>query len=142
MMGLDTTHECWHGAYSAFSRWRNAVAVAAGYMVAPVKWPGMGYETDSILIDWGHIEEKNYSGEWDAMPADPLIILIAHSDCDGEIKPEHCTPLADRLEELVPLLSDEGGGHIAARGGFKGATEKFIAGLRAAAEAGEPVEFH
>jgi len=20
--GLDTTHECWHGAYSAFNRWR------------------------------------------------------------------------------------------------------------------------
>ena len=34
-MGLDTTHDCFHGAYSAFSRWRNAVAEAAGYMVAP-----------------------------------------------------------------------------------------------------------
>lgn len=21
-MGLDTSHDCWHGAYSAFTRWR------------------------------------------------------------------------------------------------------------------------
>lgn len=29
-MGLDTSHDCWHGAYSAFMRWRRAVAKAAG----------------------------------------------------------------------------------------------------------------
>lgn len=142
-MGLDTSHDCWHGAYSAFSRWRQEVAKAAGYMTARVQWHDMDYPTESILIDWGHIEEKNFSGEWDEIPHDPLIILIAHSDCDGEIKPEHAMPLADRLEELLPLLPEgEGTGHIAARGGFRSATEKFIAGLRAAAAAGESVEFH
>ena len=25
-MGLDTTHGCWHGTYSAFNRWRNKIA--------------------------------------------------------------------------------------------------------------------
>lgn len=142
-MGLDTSHDCFRGAYSAFSRWRNAVAEAAGYMVIPIKWPDMGYETDSVLIDWGHIEEKNYQGEWDEIPSDPLIILIAHSDCDGEIKAAHAAPLADRLEEILPRLpDDEGAGHIAARGGYRGVTQKFIDGLRAAAAAGEPVDFH
>jgi hypothetical protein len=29
-MGLDTTHNCWHGAYSAFMRWRQEIAKAAG----------------------------------------------------------------------------------------------------------------
>lgn len=29
-MGLDTTHDCWHGAYSGFMRWRIGVAKAAG----------------------------------------------------------------------------------------------------------------
>jgi hypothetical protein len=24
-MGLDTTHDAWHGAYSAFMRWREKV---------------------------------------------------------------------------------------------------------------------
>ena len=30
-MGLDTTHDCWHGAYLAFSRWRDQLAEVAGY---------------------------------------------------------------------------------------------------------------
>ena len=29
-MGLDTTHDCWHGAYSAFMRWRQKLAEVAG----------------------------------------------------------------------------------------------------------------
>ncbi len=29
-MGLDTSHGCWHGAYSAFNRWRIEIAKAAG----------------------------------------------------------------------------------------------------------------
>lgn len=29
-MGLDTTHGCWHGAYSAFMRWREKLAEVAG----------------------------------------------------------------------------------------------------------------
>src|SRR5437016_2133419 len=29
-MGLDTTHDCWHGAYSAFMRWRTKLAEVAG----------------------------------------------------------------------------------------------------------------
>jgi hypothetical protein len=34
-MGLDTTHDCWHGSYGGFNRWRNAIAAAAGYTLAP-----------------------------------------------------------------------------------------------------------
>ena len=29
-MGLDTSHGAWHGAYSAFMRWREMVAEVAG----------------------------------------------------------------------------------------------------------------
>lgn len=141
-MGLDTTHDCFHGAYSAFSRWRNAVAEAAGYMVAPVKWPSLGYEAESVLIDWGHIVDKNYAGEWDEMPSDPLIILIAHSDCDGKILPEHAGPLADRLEAILPLMTEGGGGHIERDGGYQRVTQRFIDGLRTASAAGEEVGFH
>ena len=28
-MGLDTTHDCWHGSYSAFAIWRKKLAEAA-----------------------------------------------------------------------------------------------------------------
>ena len=137
-MGLDTSHDCWHGAYSAFTRWRNKLAEVAGYEIAKVDTGDMGMQ-NTILIDWGHIVPENLMGDWDTIPADPLILLIAHSDCDGFIHAEHAGPLADRLAELLPLLPDEdGGGHI---GRWRDKTQRFIDGLRSAAEAGEDVEF-
>jgi len=29
-MGLDISHGCWHGAYSAFMRWREKISQVAG----------------------------------------------------------------------------------------------------------------
>ena len=143
-MGLDTSHDCWHGSYGAFTRWRQKVAEIAGYAVWSVKMED-GITRDTVMIDWGHITEQNLFGEWEQTPSDPLIVIIAHSDCEGVIHPEQGVPLADRLEALLPEIdkvSDEGGGYITARGGFGGATRRFIQGLRAAALAGEDVDFH
>jgi hypothetical protein len=142
-MGLDTTHDCWHGAYSSFSRFRDEVAKAAGYEIWKVE-QSEGFTRDTIIIDWGHITEENLFGKWDETPADPLIVLIAHSDCEGSIYPAQAAPLADRLEELLPKIAElgEGTGHIAGRGGWAEVTKKFINGLRVAAASGEPVEFH
>ena len=136
-MGLDTTHEAWHGPYGVFNRWRDQLARTAGYELAELEG---NYGRETILIDWGHIVPKNYEGEWDETPADPLIMLIAHSDCDGVIHPEHAGPLADRLEELLPMLPEgDGGGHI---GSWRDKTRTFIDGLRAALAADEDVEFY
>lgn len=142
-MGLDTTHGCWHGAYSAFSRWRDGLAVAAGYTFHK---DDLGRLT--VDIDWGNVERTighDLIGRWPAMPVrpdgtpDPLIVLLAHSDCEGEIQADFCAPLADRLEELIPLLEGEdGGGHI---GLFTEKTQTFVDGLRRAAAAGESVGF-
>ena len=137
-MGLDTSHEAWSGAYGAFTRWRHKIAEAAGYEIAKVE--GQYGPSDTVLIDWGHIQEKNYSGEWDEIPSDPLIVLIAHSDCDGVIHPEHAAPLADRLEELIPLLPEgEAPGHVR---DWRDKTRQFVDGLRAAVAADEDVDFH
>jgi hypothetical protein len=121
-MGLNTSHDCWNGAYSAFHRWRMKLCEVAGYgqladyrgFGGSVPWPDNG---------------------------DILLVLLTHSDCDGEIAAEDCGPLADRMEELLPALrvAGNGGGHI---GLYADATEQFINGLREAAEAGEPVDFH
>jgi hypothetical protein len=138
-MGLSTSHDAWRGAYSAFNRWRNTVARAAGYDTGMVKYEN-GHERETILIDWGHITEKNLAGKWDETPADPLIVLIAHSDCDGKIYPKQAVPLADRLEELLPLLpQDRDGGHI---GDWRKTTQRFIDGLRKAAANREAVDFY
>lgn len=150
-MGLDTSHDCWHGAYSAFTRWRHHIAEAAGYYVRPVYWDGRkedgqprGMCWDSIMLEWHRYgSEKELHGDWAETPHDPLIVLFAHSDCDGVIRPAQAVPLADALEALLPKIEDApDSGHIGARGGYIEVTKKFIAGLRKAAAAGEDVDFH
>lgn len=143
-MGLDTTHDCWHGAYSAFSRWREMLAEVAGYTVNKVTFSD-GYSTLLVMIDWAQVKEEQLNGDWDRIPCrldgtpDPLLILITHYDCEGHIKVEHLEPLAARLEELLPALEGKDGlGHI---GLYTEKTQTFIDGLRAAAAAGERVEF-
>lgn len=132
-MGLDTSHDCWHGPYGAFQLWRQELARAAGYQVVNER-RGLGepyYE-----LPWDQFEDKNYQGEWDSIPGDdPLMFLLVHSDCDGVIRPEHGIHLAGRMEQLLPLLDDD-----VYR--VREHTERFIDGLRKAAAAGEDVDFH
>lgn len=135
-MGLDTSHGCWHGAYSAFFRWRNELAKAAGYAFRKEEF------YDVPAIDWSRFPPKCLEGDWTGVeaPTDALLYLIVHSDCDGVIRPEQAVPLADRLEELLPKMpTGNGGGHI---GDWRAKTQAFIDGLRAAAAAGESVDFH
>lgn len=139
-MGLDTSHDCWHGAYSAFTRWRHELAKAAGYAVCKVKYDD-GMTQDMIMLDWGRIGRDNPGhplGEWNTTVDDPLLYLFMHQDCEGVIHPAQAAPLADRLEELLPLLEGDGGGHI---GIYRDKTQKFIDGLRKAVAAGEDVDF-
>lgn len=147
-MGLDTTHDAWHGAYSAFTRWRHAVAVAAGYRIIPGSIQTINgrpeYVHDYVDLDWDVFEEKNYQGEWDRPPGDdPLLYLIVHSDCDGVIHPKEGRHLAGRLEQLAPKLDEDVfGWYRGYRRSLRGLTEQFAAGLRKAAAADEDVEFH
>lgn len=141
-MGLWASHGCWEGSYSAFTRWRHELARAAGYEIkepTPADWAD-GIYAPYVDIRWEAFEAKNYQGEWDSPPGDdPLLFLIVHSDCDGVIHPEHGVHLADRLEQLLPLLDEsKSAGHITS---MRGKTRQFIDGLRAAAKADEDVEF-
>lgn len=129
-MGLDCSHDAWHGAYSSFGRWRNAVAVAGGYTLKPAETTYGPREF--VDIDWDAFEDRNLMGEWDRLPEDPLLLLIVHSDCDGELKPEACRWLALRMERLLPDITDDYDRERA---------EQFIAGLRDAHANGEPLEF-
>jgi hypothetical protein len=66
--------------------------------------------------------------------------LLYHSDCEGQIAPDRCGPIADALEALLDLLPNEdAGGHI---GSWQEKTRQFVRGLRAAAAASEPLDFH
>lgn len=140
-MGLDMTHDAWHGAYGAFNRYRNNIARAAGYDIERSEGP---YGTqEHVAIDWDAYTEANIDGDWgDVVPDDALLYLIVHSDCDGYLEPAACNRLADRLEELRPAIAaipTEGFGHI---GSYAQKTQQLIGGLRDAAANDERLEFH
>lgn len=132
-MGLDMTHDAWSGAYSAFNQFRTKIAEVSGYRE---QWEGGRFEVDD---GEDTTESGIYDGNWKKPPSDPILFLLLHSDCDGKIEPDHCRLLADRLEGLLPNLHGDGGGHL---GDYRAKTERFIKGLREAAAAGEPLEFH
>lgn len=132
-MGLDTTHDAFHGAYSAFNRFRKIVCKAIGGSFPP--------HDDKTLEDamwyWGdgYNKEQNQG----------LFVFLSHSDCDGHISPEMCVVVANELEEILPkieALNEEAHGHIERDGGFVEVTKRFIAGCRLAAERNEPLEFY
>lgn len=152
-MGLDCSHDAFHGAYSAFNRFRQAVCKALGPNASfPPHWQydekgDMRKDENGLVMYDRSLDERNiYFPEGFSEEANPgLWEFLTHSDCDGEISPEMCVKVADEMEKLLPAIEGLGWdshGHIAARGGLVEVTKKFIAGCRAAAEAGEPLDFH
>ena len=98
-MGLDTSHDAWHGSYGSFGIWRNQLAAVAGYKIIKVD----GF--NSVDIDWSNFKPKNLAGEWDETPSDPLLVLIVHSDCDGSIYPAQAKPLITRMAAKLSYSS-------------------------------------
>ena len=130
-MGLDVSHDTFTGAYSAFHRFRIAVARATGGDIHQTdSWPMEAY----FELGPGHDNESH--------PA--LFEFLGHSDCGGEIDPVTAGKLADEMEVLLPALDamGDGGGHLARAGGYGAVARRWIAGCRRAAQAGEPLEFY
>jgi hypothetical protein len=136
-MGLDTTHDAFHGAYTAFNRFRQAICKAMGGSFPP-------HETE-FFTDGERIRPDlwHWGPGYNAQSHPGLNELLLHSDCDGLLSPKVCRLLADELESLLPQISalGDGGGHIADQGGYGGVCRKFINGCRLAAENNEPLEF-
>ena len=122
-MGLDTSHECWHGSYGRFNAFREALAVAA--KLPPLRSMA-GFEAR---------DQAEAGLPWDPYRDDPLVILLDHSDCDGEITAEEATPLARRLLAMAEFSYDLAEEH-------RENARRFARGLFDAAARGEPVEFH
>lgn len=157
-MGLDCTHDAWHGAYSAFMRWRRMIATAAGlppldlmegfyckldgsdgpptlYHGASTNKPALGADSRPHLAG---IDER-LPIKWSALDPSPLHELLYHSDCEGEIAADRCVLIASALEAVIPMLPDiVTEGHI---GNPREKTAMFVAGLRLAAQNEEPLLF-
>lgn len=143
MMGLDATHDAFSGAYSAFNRFRQMVAKAAGGSFPPHDIPlhigGEVYEKPD--------QERFYiPGKWEQYQIDKpgLSAFLISNDCEGSFPPELCKHMADELEVLIPEVEkmDAGDwGHIGRDGGYVAVLKRYIAGCRAAYEAGETMEY-
>ena len=112
-MGLDTTHGCYNGSYSAFNQWRSRVCQEIG------------------LGDIYTYEGFGGSKRWPPVSSEPLVSLLNHWDGDGILKWQECDAMADRLDSIVNNM-----------GQFKEVTEQWIEGLRLAYESQENVEFN
>lgn len=114
-MGLDTTHDAWHGPYSSFNEWRRQIAKAAG--MPPLN------------------DMEGFGGDipWDEYLNHPLYELLNHSDCDGDIAWDKCKVIADGLIEILPKLEQS---YMIDK------TTKFIKGLMLAYNQQEKLEFH
>lgn len=130
-MGLDVSHGAFSGAYSAFNRFRQAIAEAVGGSFPP-------HEDKSLDRDFWYWGNTANAAEWPG-----LKILLDHSDCDGEISPQECVLVASDLDKLLPQLQlmGEGSGHIANMGGYASAAKVFADGCRKAASRNEPLLF-
>lgn len=136
-MGLDTSHDAWHGPYSTFNRLRQAICKAAGGSFPP-------HPEGATLPDGQPMQPNHYYLDDEYEAAHPgLSAFLRSSDCDGEFAPEVAAQMADDLEKLLPALAsmDEGQVNMPFRGGYRGATIQYIAGCRAAAAAGEPLTY-
>lgn len=154
-MGLDISHDAWHGAYSAFMRWREKIAEVAGF--PPLELMEGFYDENGYNSPWSLLDSAYPKGDelamscvrrireklpikWDKFLSDPLCELLFHSDCDGELSYGKAGKIAARLKELLPLLPDEdAGGHI---GKWKEKTEAFIKGCELAYSKKEKLIFH
>jgi len=133
-MGLDTTHDCWHGPYSSFMKWREKICEIAGYGNINDR---EGFYTK---FDW-HRGGTKKAVPWPSYESDALIILLHHSDCDDDISHTDCEAIADRLEECLPSVRRADHGNIIYPNYFENKTKEFIKGLRNASAMKENVIF-
>jgi hypothetical protein len=86
-MGLDFVGSSAHWSYTGFHDFR--VRLAREIEISLDNMAGFG-GTES----------------WDGLN-DPIILLLNHSDCDGELTPEQCSVVAPRLRVLVGFWPDD-----------------------------------
>lgn len=90
-MGLDTSHNAWHGPYSSFNDFRKWLADKIGINLDE---DYRGYGNINATKDLESIDHK-------------LMPLFNHSDCEGILTPEECLQIAEGIEDVLKNLSKE-----------------------------------
>ena len=121
-MGLDTSHNCWHGPYSSFNDFRKALANQIGINL-------------DDYIGYGDKGTKDL----ESIPHD-IMPLLNHSDCDGELSPDECTRIAKGLDDVLSNFKDDAVSKYPYN--FKDDIVQFRNGCIDAASKNETVYFH
>ena len=91
-MGIDFSHCDAHWSYSVFHRFRVKLAKEIGINLDSMK--GFDFADPDKGMPWTKIK-------------DPIVFLLDHSDCDGELTADECHCVAPRLRELVADWPDD-----------------------------------
>lgn len=144
-MGLDTTHDCWHGSYSAFNSFREEIAKVLNVPLGLMEGFYDASQKETLFAGMPQWMKESFNRNtfdylpisWDILKPDAIYTLLNHSDCDGEIEIKDLLPIAERLEAIAPLLPDAS----SFRFDVRAKALQFATGLRLAADLGEIVEF-
>jgi hypothetical protein len=93
-MGLDTSHDAWHGPYSSFNQFRKWLAGKIGINLEEY----IGYGDDNSKKELASIKHK-------------LMPLFNHSDCEGHLTPTQCKKISDGIDEVLSNISKEEAEH-------------------------------
>lgn len=118
-MGLDTSHDAWHGPYSSFMEWRKWLANQIGFNLNEMD--GFGGSKP--------FEQMKHN----------IRPLLDHSDCDGELSPDECRQIAFGLQQILDALPADEPSEAWSN---KWLTERFMKGCLRAAVANESIDFH
>jgi hypothetical protein len=119
-MGLDTSRNCFHGAYSRFNRFRYSLGRQ------------IGIELDEY-IGYGEKGTKWLESiEHDIQP------LLNHSDCDGKLTVQEAKQIANGLNSILDNFNDK----IEADYDFKEQIIQFRDGCLDAISRNEEIDFH
>ena len=119
-MGLDTSHNCWHGAYSSFNRFRYS----------------LGHQIGINLDDY--IGYNNKGTKYLNSIQHELMPLFNHSDCDGVLTIEESKQIAVGLNKVLENFNDK----IEADYDFKENIIQFRDGCLDAISKNEIIDFH
>lgn len=113
-MGLDFEGSKAHWSYGNFKRFRCRLALEIG-----IDLDQMAGFAEKDGISW-----KDFT--------DPIIPLLNHSDCDGQLSPIECARIAPRLRQLIARWDD---------GYDKRQAILLAEGMESCTEAGKPLFF-
>jgi len=152
-MGLDIAFDAFHGAYTAFDRFKKCIAWAIGGSYPPHL---IENENGYVRNEYGMVKYNTKLDEdiwyfnnevYDLKSDSGIVVLLScASSSNGEINCSMCDKLAVELEGLLPKIQEYenifgSSGHLKRDGGYVEVTKRFIDGCKEAVKAGKSLEF-